>query len=176
MAEKAEVNTEAIELLRNAAQTEYSNEHERTRTMDSKAGIALPIIATYFLALAQMNDFKAINEVQVTSYLSILVPTIVILTYSVALFMAFVAVVWMARVVFTREYVTINLYNLYSDDYMKADKLVLSIKFLELYFEAIEHNRNENNARVGMYQHSWVQTFISVICFVVYIIVRNNLY
>lgn len=52
MADNSEINTASIELLRNAAQNVYSNEHERTRTMDSKAGIALPIIAAYFLALA----------------------------------------------------------------------------------------------------------------------------
>ena len=176
MAENTEINSEAIDLLRNAAQNEYSNEHERTRTMDSKAGIALPIIATYFLALAQMNDYKALNVSPITGFLSILVPTMGFLTYSAALVLAFVAVIWMARVVFTREYLTLNLENLYTEDYIKNDSRVLSIKFLELYFEAIEHNRDENNKRVKLYQQSWVLTFISVLCFVVYIIMKNNLY
>lgn len=53
--------------------------------MDSKAGIALPIIATYFLALAQMNDYKALNVAPATGFLSILVPMIAFLTYSAAL-------------------------------------------------------------------------------------------
>lgn len=175
MAVNSEINTAAIELLRNAAQNEYSNEHERTTTMDAKAGIALPIISAYFLALAQMNDYKSFSVTPVTEFVSILVPATVFMTYTAALVLAFVAVIWMTRVVFTREYLTLNLQNLYTDDYMKSDSRVLSLKFLELYFEAIEHNRSENDTRVKLYQRGWVFAFISVICFVVYIIFKNNI-
>lgn len=175
MAEDKRIKTESVNLLREAAQNEYCNEHDRTRTMDSKAGIALPIIATYFLALAQMNDYCSINAFPITGFGSALVPATIFTAYTVALILALVAVVWMARVVFTREYLTLNLQNLYTDDYLKSDSMVLSIKFLELYFSAIEHNRNENNTRVKLYQRSWVLTFISVLCFVVYIIMKNNM-
>lgn len=175
MATENKINAESIELLRSAAQNEYSNEHERTTTMDSKAGIALPIISAYFLALAQMNDYKSISYIPLTNFLSVFLPAMIIISYTAALILAFVAVIWMTRVVFTREYATLNLQNLYTDDYIKNDSIVLSIKFLELYFAAIEHNRGENNTRVKLYQHSWVFTFISVICFVVYIILKNNI-
>lgn len=175
MADNSEINTASIELLRNAAQNEYSNEHERTRTMDTKAGIALPIISAYFLALAQMNDYKSISITPLTDFVSVLMPTVIFLTYTTALILAFAAVVWMTRVVFTREYEILNLQNLYTDDYMKTDSRVLSIKFLELYFSAIEHNRSENDVRVRLYQQGWIFTFVSVICFVVYIIIKNNI-
>lgn len=175
ISEGSKINSASVELLRSAAQNEYSNEHERTRTMDSKAGIALPIIATYFLALAQMNDYRSINAIPITGFSSLLVPTTIFITYSAALILALAAVIWMARVVFTREYVTLNLQNLYIDDYIKSDSMVLSIKFLELYFSAIEHNRAENNVRVKLYQRGWVLTFFSVACFVIYIIMKNNI-
>lgn len=166
---------QAIELLRNAAQNEYSNEHERTATIDSKAGIALPIISAYFLALAQMNDFKSIMVVTVSDIMSVLIPVMTIITYSTALAFALIAVVWMARVVFTRPYCKINPRDLYTDDYLKNDSRVLSVKFIQLYLEAIEHNRLENDVRVKLYQRSWLFTFISVICFVTYIIMNNNI-
>lgn len=175
MADNSEINTASIELLRNAAQIEYSNEHERTRTMDTKAGIALPIIAAYFLAVAQMNDYKSISITPLTDFVSVLMPAVIFLTYTTALVLSFAAVVWMTRVVFTREYEILNLPNLYTDDYMKTDSRVLSIKFLELYFSAIEHNRSENDVRVRLYQQGWIFTFVSVICFVVYIVIRNNI-
>ena len=152
MANHSEINATSIELLRSAAQNEYSNEHERTRTMDTKAGIALPIISAYFLALAQMNDYKSICVTPITDFVSVLMPAVVFLTYTAALILAFAAVIWMTRVVFTREYVTLNLQNLYTDDYLKNDSRVLSIKFLKLYFEAIEHNRGENDVRVKLYR------------------------
>ena len=116
MADNSEINTASIELLRNAAQNEYSNEHERTRTMDTKAGIALPIISAYFLALAQMNDYKSINIMPLTDFESILLPAVIFLTYTTALILAFAAVAWMTRVVFTREYEILNLQSLYTDD------------------------------------------------------------
>lgn len=84
MAENSEINSASIELLRNAAQNEYSNEYERTRTMAAKARIALPIIAAYFLALAQMNDYKSINITPVTDFVSVLMPTVIFLTYKTA--------------------------------------------------------------------------------------------
>ena len=169
-----EFNSESIDLLRDAAQDEYGNEQKRTATIDSKAGIALPIISAYFLALAEMNDYKSFLNVKITTILTLLIPILKLILYTASLIIAFLAVIWMARVVYTREYATINPRDLYTNDYLKNDPRVLSIKFLDLYFEATEHNRKENNERVVLYQQSWGFTFISVICFVVYIILKNN--
>ena len=84
-AEDKRIKTESVNLLREAAQNEYCNAHDRTRTKDSKAGIALPIIATYFLALAQMNDYCAINAFPITGFGSALVPATIFTAYTVAL-------------------------------------------------------------------------------------------
>ena len=169
-----EFKSDAIDLLRVAAQDEYGNEQKRTAIIDSKAGIALPIIAAFFLALAEMNDYRSFLVVPITSVLTLLIPMFKLISYTASLIMAFLSVIWMARVVYTREYSTINPRELYNDDYLKNDARVLSLKFLHLYFEATEHNRKENNERVKLYQQSWGFTFISVSCFVVYIILKNN--
>ena len=175
MDKSTEIRKESVELLRSAAQNEYSNEHERTRTMDTKAGIGLPIVAAYFLSLAQMNDYKTINETVIVNIQTLIEPVLLFIAYTTALVFSFFAVVWMARVMFTREYKILNLQSLYTDDYLKSDCRVLSIKFLELYFAANEHNRKENDVRVRLYQRSWIFTFISVISFVIYVITKNNM-
>lgn len=175
MADEIEFKSESIDLLRDAAQDEYGNEQKRTATIDSKAGIAMPIISAYFLALAEMNDYKSFMVVQISDFLSLIIPAVKFISYTASLLLAFLSVIWMARVVFTREYSTINPRDLYTSDYLKNDKRVLSIKFLELYFEAIDHNRKENDERVNLYQQSWLLTFISAVCFVVYVILKNNI-
>lgn len=60
MADEIEFKSESIDLLRDAAQDAYSNEQKRTATIDSKAGIAMPIISAYFLALAEMKKDLAV--------------------------------------------------------------------------------------------------------------------
>jgi hypothetical protein len=175
MADDNKFDSSSIELLRSAAQNEYCNEHERTSTIDNKAGIALPIVSAYFLSLAEMNDFKSIISAQVTDVSAILLAILSLSAFVIAMVFALLAIIWMTRVVFTREYRSLNPRDLYTEDYLKNDCRVLSIKLLQLYCEAIEHNRNENNIRVNLYQKSWIYVFISVICFVMYIIIKNNI-
>ena len=54
--ESSLINANSVHLLLETALNEYSNEHDRKATIDSKAGIALPIISAFFLSFAQMND------------------------------------------------------------------------------------------------------------------------
>ena len=51
---------ESVELLLKTSKSEYENEHNRTSIIDSKTNISLPIISAFFLALIQLNDYKAI--------------------------------------------------------------------------------------------------------------------
>lgn len=76
MSGEIEFRSDAIDLLRDAAQDEYGNEQKRTATIDSKAGIALPIISAYFLALAEMNDYKSFLNVEITTILTLLIPIV----------------------------------------------------------------------------------------------------
>lgn len=165
-----------INLLRETAQDEYGHEHERTATIDAKAGIALPIIVAYFLALAQMNNFKSIVEIDVHNLSQAIVPFVTLSSYIISLTTAIFAVIWMGRVVLTRNYSRINPKDLYSDDFLKKDSRVLSVKLLLLYFEAIENNRSTNNKRAKLYQTGWLFSLISISCFVIYIIAKNNFY
>lgn len=52
---------ESIQLLLDATKNEYDNERNRTSVIDNKASISLPIISAYFLAVAQINNYKSIS-------------------------------------------------------------------------------------------------------------------
>ena len=173
--EKERFNDEAVELLLSTAKSEYENEHNRTSIIDSKTSIALPIVSAYFLALAPMNNFKAIFNVEIEKFLDIIIPAITLLTYVGSLSLAFVAVMLMVRVVTTREYNTIKPADLYDEDYLKNKKISLEIKLIQLYIEATQNNKAENDSRIPLYKRGWLLTTISIVLFVIYVIVKNYL-
>lgn len=170
-----QLNTRSIELLLSTAQNEYSNEHERTTTIDSKAGIALPIMATYFLALAQMNDYKAIITISVYNFWSSLFPILLFVAYTLGLMFSLLSVVFMAQVVFTRDYCKINPKEIYKTGKVDLPFIDFTKELMSYYLKAIEFNRDVNNKRVKLYKRSWIIAFASVLFFVVYIITKNSI-
>lgn len=149
---KDKFNDESVELLLSTAKSEYENEHSRTSVIDSKTSIALPIISAYFLALAQMNDFKTIFNVHIDKFIDVIIPAISFLTYVGSLILSFVAVMMMVKVVTTRDYNTIKPIDLYDEDYLKNKKTALEIKLIQLYIEATQNNKTENDLRIPLYK------------------------
>lgn len=169
-------NRESINLLRDTAQNEYSNELKRTSSIDSKAGIALPIIVAYFLSIAQMNDFNMIVAMPVSKLSEAIVPMLTLLSYIISLISAIFAVIWMGRVILARGYSIIEPKDLYTEDYLKLDCKVLSIDLLRLYLEATDDNRKVNSARITLYMKGWIFSLVSITSFVIYIVMKNNFY
>ena len=172
---KEQLDDQAVEVLLSTAKSEYENEHNRTSVIDSKTSIALPIISAYFLALAPMNDFKSIFDVKIEKFVDVIIPAVTLLTYVGSLALAFVAVMMMAKVVTTREYNTIKTADLYDEDFLKHKKIALEIKLIQLYIEATQNNKAENDSRIPLYKKGWLLTTISIVLFVAYVIVKNNL-
>jgi len=172
---KEKFNDESVELLLSTAKNEYENEHSRTSVIDSKTSIALPIISAYFLALAQMNDFKTIFNVHIEKFVDIIIPAISLLTYGGSLILSFIAVMMMVKVVTTRDYNTIKPIDLYDEDYLKNKKTALEIKLIQLYIEATQNNKLENDSRIPLYKKGWLLTTISIVLFVIYVIIKNYL-
>ena len=170
-----EVNAQSVSLLLSTTLSEYSSEHERTATLDSKAGIALPILATYFLAFAQMNNYKSIIAIPRDDFFSSLLPIAIFLSYTAGLLLSATSAAFMAKVLFVKDYCRINPLDLYNEEYLLQPYNDFSIKLMHLYFKAVEFNRKVNNERARLYQRSWLLTFISVICFVVYIMINSNI-
>ena len=172
---KEQLDDQAVEVLLSTAKSEYENEHNRTSVIDSKTSIALPIISAYFLALAPMNDFKSIFDVKIEKFVDVIIPAVTLLAYVGSLALAFVAVVMMVKVVTTREYNTIKTADLYDEDFLKHKKIALEIKLIQLYIEATQNNKAENDSRIPLYKKGWLLTTISIVLFVAYVIVKNNL-
>ena len=172
---KEQLDDQSVEVLLSTAKSEYENEHNRTYVIDSKTSIALPIISAYFLALAPMNDFKSIFDVKIEKFVDVIIPAVTLLTYVGSLALAFVAVVMMVKVVTTREYNTIKTADLYDEDFLKHKKIALEIKLIQLYIEATQNNKAENDSRIPLYKKGWLLTTISIVLFVAYVIVKNNL-
>ena len=166
-------NKNQIDLLLDTAKSEYDNEHNRTSIIDSKTSIALPIISAYFLALAEINDFRFIFDIRIKSFFDVIVPMVLFISYSSSIILAFVAVIKMVSVINTRQYNTINVSELYDDDYLKPDQPVLSVELIRLYIKATLSNKSQNDSRVILYKQGWKFTIISIVTFVVYILIKN---
>lgn len=169
------VNEKSIQLLLDTSLNEYSNEHDRKSTIDSKAGIALPIISAFFLSFAQMNDYKSIVSMPVDRFGAGLLPVTLFISYTGGLILSLLSVALMAKVLFVKDYLRINPSDLYTDENLTKPNCDFSISLMHNYFTAISYNREVNNKRVKSYQLSWTFAFVSVILFVIYIVVKNNL-
>lgn len=168
-------NMDSVNLLVSTAKSEYESEHNRTSIIDSKAGISLPIVSAYFLALAPMNNYKDIFLMKINCFWNLLIPAFLFITYTVSLILSFISVLMMVRVITTREYMTITPSDLYDENYLQNDQVFLSIKILSLYIETTENNKLKNDKRIPLYRNSWLLTIISIISFVIYIIIINNI-
>lgn len=89
---------ESVELLLKTSKSEYENEHNRTSIIDSKTNISLPIISAFFLALIQLNDYKAIFRLPTCTFLQWLLPATLFITYTAALILGLLSVFLMTRV------------------------------------------------------------------------------
>lgn len=172
--DKAE-DIKSVELLYAIAQNEYSNEYERTNMIHSKAGIALPIISAYFLALIQMNDYKFMLTIMVKDFWSSLTAASLFLSYTISAAFALASVLYMAKVMFAKGYMRIDPENLYTADNLTQNHQEFMEKLMKIYFKAIEINRNANNSIMKNYKKGWIWAFCSVLCFVVYIVLKNNI-
>lgn len=171
---KAGVNMKSVELLFSITQSEYNNEYERTNMIQSKAGIALPIIAAYFLTFAQMNDYRSILRFTVNNIWECLLPLGLFISYSAGLIFAIMAVVYMARVVFAKGYKRLNPQSFCKESCLSQEYLIFVRNLMHQYFDAIEHNAKANDQKMKMYKQSWSCTFVSVACFLAYVILKNN--
>lgn len=168
------IDMKSVELLLGITQSEYNNEYERTNMIQSKAGIALPIIAAYFLTIAQMNDYKSMFQVTVTTVRDILLSFGLCVSYSLALILAIAAVFFVARVEFAKGYKRINPQSFCKEASLSQEYQSFVRNLMHQYFDAIDHNAKANDQKMKMYKQGWSCTFVSVACFLAYVILKNN--
>lgn len=163
----------SVKLLMETAKCEYDNEYNRISIIDNKASIILPVVSAYFLAIAQMNDYEKIFSYKITSFVDLIVPSLLFLTYTSSLIIALVAIIMLVSVVSTRNYQNIKSSDLYDVDYLKNESIFLQIELVNLYITTTEFNKMINDTKIAKYQNSWKFTIASIILFVLYILSKN---
>lgn len=173
--QETEFDINTVETLLETAKSEYDNEHSRTTVIDTKIGISLPIVAAYFIALAQINNYKEIFAFSILSFWDVFIPSLLFLSYTFSLVLSLISILMMVHVIIMRDYYTIKPRVLYDNDYLSNKKVFLSIELLSLYIEATENNKVQNDSRVPIYRKSWILSVVSIILFVIYIIIKNSI-
>lgn len=167
-------NKESVDLLLCTAKAEYDNEHSRSSIIDTKTNISLPIISAFFLALVQLNDYKYIFNLPSDTFSSWLLPATLFASYTLALILGMSSVFLMTRVIFTRDYKTLKIRELYDEDYLKNNCIFFSTHIFDLYCNCTEFNKKQNDGRVRLYKHSWILMFATLCLYLIYIITKTN--
>lgn len=165
---------DSVNLLLATAKAEYDNEHNRSSIIDTKTNISLPIISTFFLALVQLNNYKYIFSLPTETFSSWLLPATLFFSYTLALIFGMSSVFLMTRVIFTRNYKTLKIRDLYDEDYLKNDCIFFSTHIFHLYCDCTEYNKKQNDGRVKLYKHSWILMFATLCFYLIYIITKTN--
>ncbi|WP_097003915.1 hypothetical protein [Lacrimispora amygdalina] len=163
------------ELFLSIAKDEYFNELNRNSIIDTKANIALPIIAAYFFLLAQMIDLHKLLTLETISMREIVLSLLLITLYVIAIFLSFISFNFLIKSIQVQDYTIINV-----DDFYKTEYLVLQVSdfassICTFYIKATKMNKLINDKRTSLYKKSLKFSELSLISFVVYIFILNIL-
>ena len=119
---------QSSEILFEIVKSEYQNEFNRTSVIDTKVGITLPIIATYFFLVLQFKSIKQIFTTGLniqnvaTTLFSICNPLIYIAT----IVCAAIALIYLFRAIITQSYQTVDPRSFNDKEKMSHPKEVFS--------------------------------------------------
>mgnify|MGYP005869434941 CR=1 FL=1 len=162
---------ESSEILLEIVKSEYQNEFQRTSVLDTKVGITLPIIATYFFLLLQFDSIKQVFVAKpdtqniATTLFSVCSPLIYIIT----IICSGAALMYLFQAIITQSYKTVDPRCFNTKEKMSQSKTVFSAVMVTYYIQALEHNHSTNDIRVALYKRGWILAMISLGLFVCYI-------
>ncbi len=162
---------ESSEILLEIAKAEYQNEFSRTSVIDTKVGITLPIIVTYFFLVLQFESVKNIfsKQIDTRNAVALLCSVCSPFIYFAAIVCAGAALVFLFRAIITQSYQKIDPRWFNEKDIMSRPRNVFSAVMVTYFIQAIEHNSDTNNARIILYKRGLVFAIISLGFFVLYI-------
>lgn len=154
------------------AKSEYQNEFNRTSVLDTKIGIALPIIATYFFLVLQFDNIKTLllSQIECASVATILLFVSKPLIFLATILSASLALIYMFRAIITHSYRTIDPKYFNDRNAMSQPIHIFSGVMVTYYIKAIDHNHSTNDKRVCLYRRGWISTMVSLSLFVLYIL------
>ena len=158
---------ESSEIFLSIVQAEYQNEIDRSAALDSKLGISLPVIATYFFLIIQETNIGNLWNFAPGAKYSI--PELFTLSfYPITVITAIISLCLMIRAIMTREYLKIPVIQLNNAKEMSRPKEVFSAIAATYYVVAIENNAKQTNKKSRAYQSSLTLGTVSLIYFALY--------
>lgn len=159
------------EVLLDIARSEYQNEFNRTSVLDTKIGITLPIVATYFFLIIQFESIRKVFlcEVNSKNILTVIWSVCTPLFFLSAIIVGAISLLLLLYVITTHSYQTIDPSCFNCNDKMSLPPKIFSGVMVTYYIRATTHNRETNDKRVTLYQRGWITAIISLALFVIYI-------
>lgn len=165
------IEFESSEILLEIVKSEYQNEISRTSCIDTKVGITLPIITTYFFQVLQSKCVEKIfsDQINTQNIATILFSVCGPLIYVSTLVFAIVALICLFYAILTRPYRKVDAKCFNTRDKMSLSKNEFSAVMVTYFARALEHNHLTNDKRADLYQYGWIMSmyslaFFSVIC------------
>lgn len=161
---------ESSEILLEIAKDEYKNELNRTSVIDTKVGIALPTVATYFFMVLKSESVKSIflklrdmrnAAALLYSLCNLFIYVAAIICAGASLFSLFCAII-------TQSYQKIDPVYFNEKEKMSQPQKVFSAIMVTYFIKALEHNTEVNDNRVVLYKKGVIFAIISLGFFVIY--------
>lgn len=171
---KEQYTYESSEEFLSMVQAEYQHEIDRAAALDSKLGISLPVMATYFFLIIQETDIGSLWNFAPDTGFSF--PGLfVLLLYPVTVITAIISLVLMIRAVMTRNYTSVDLTQLYTAKELSRPKEQFVAIIATYYLVSVRNNRKQNNEKAKTYQSAWTFGIVSLVYFALYMsIIRNG--
>lgn len=169
--ETVEKEFQAGPLFLDIVRAEYQNEKQRTSTIDSKVGITLPIVATYFFLVLQYTDVKKIfqNPVEIETVASVLYSVLPPILYLTTLVFAGFALFFLFRVISMHTYAIVNIQYYNTPETIDRSPERFSAGIVDDFIEATMESSETNDLRTKLYKRGWRYALISLAFFVLYI-------
>ena len=158
------------ELLLKVAEDNYAAETARTTAIDTKAGISLPIISGYFVALiSSISDWTSIiNCHPVTTPTSVVIRWLAIIYGLETLAITLIALFLMIGAIGIRSYKRVSIQRFYDEHLLSENPNKTYVFLIGKYIAVTKHNTKSNNSRISLYYKSWVATIISLGLLIIY--------
>ena len=122
-----------------------------------------------------MSELSSLFHFPLINFKQWSVVSVVFIMYVFSCIAGIIAMIYMIKVIFTRNYYAIKISDLYNKDLLKNEKKFLCIYQIKLYSDAIEYNKIQNDERVKWLKKSLILMFISIATYSIFIIIKNNL-
>lgn len=162
-----EIDNRSLDRMITISLDEYHNELKRAEIIDNKAGIAIPIVSGYILAIIVKIDFKSLLELNVETAPQILKMILLVLIAIATLLLAFGSLISLVGAIRTRKFDVLEPIDFCKEKYILNSKK-LDLSLIHIIDNARRRDKNENNKKVKSFEFGIKFAFSSLICYCIY--------